>query len=55
MTWMIGKLNARLYLNDHCAFGWSYTYTDAAREQVSERLIGTIHVDDVLFTVESER
>jgi len=33
----------------------TYTYTDAAGEQVSERLIGTIHIDDVLFAVESER
>ena len=55
MTWMINKLNARLYLNDRCAFEWTYTYTDAAGEQVSECVIGTIHVDDMLFTVESGR
>ena len=55
MTWMIDKLHARLYLNDRCAFEWSHTYADAAGEQVTERLIGTIHVDDVLFTVEGER
>ena len=55
MTWMIGKLNARLYLSDRCAFEWTYTNTDAAGEQLSERFIGTIHVDDVLFTVGSGR
>jgi len=55
MTWMIDKLHARLYLNDRCAFEWTYTCTDAAGEQVSEGLIGTIHVNDVLFTVESGR
>jgi len=54
MTWMIGKLHAWLYLNDRCAFEWSHTYADAAGEQVTERLIGIIHVGDVLFTVEGE-
>jgi hypothetical protein len=55
MTWMTSTLHARLYMNDRCAFEWECTYQDDTGESVTERLIGTIHVDDVLLSVESER
>ena len=55
MTWMTDTLHARLYMNDRCAFEWDYTYQDDDGASVTERLIGTIHVDDILISVESER
>ena len=55
MAWMTNNLHARLYMNDRSAFEWSFTYTNDAGVSVTERLIGTIHVDDILISVESER
>ena len=55
MGWLKNTLGARIYMNDRCAFEWSLTYENDVGQTITERLIGTIHVDDVLLSVQSER
>jgi hypothetical protein len=55
MTWLIEELDVRFYLNDRNAFEWTHAYTDDAGTTLTERLIGTLHVDDILMSVQGER
>ena len=55
MGWLKNTLGARIYMNDRCAFEWPFTYENDDGQTITERLIGTVHVDDVLLSVQGER